>query len=494
MTVPTVPPHPSTHETLHDASRRELRDQVRRQQAHQFLRRRWLNSFFILLGAALGWVLPLVLLIWWQPDWWALRANWWWVLTFLVIQAGFLMSAKLLPGWGRGIVSELRGVTFSTAGVVSVAALTELMITHDWRALLVAAVLLPVAIVSQLLLRSVTKSLLLKLGWWGIRVVVYGAGLTGRKVLEGVREEPGLGYQVVAFFDDNPALIGTEVGGVPVVGPTTEWASDAPMAIVAMPGAPRGTQSVLLDGPLSVYRNVILIPELFDIQSLWTRSGDLGGMLGVQINHNLADPLMRRIKRLLSLLLVIGSAPFWVPVCSLVALLIWLEDRASPLYFQERLGLGGVSFKTWKFRTMVPNAEAVLQRHLAENPALQAEWDANFKLKRDPRITRVGGFLRKTSLDELPQLINVLKGEMALVGPRPLPAYHQHELPERVQRLRWEVRPGMTGLWQVSGRSDAGNEGMIRLDPYYIRNWSVWLDIVILMRTFQAVRRSAGAY
>ena len=136
----------------------------------------------------------------------------------------------------------------------------------------------------------------------------------------------------------------------------------------------------------------------------------------------------------------------------------------------------------------------MLQQKLAADPKLRAEWEQNFKLRQDPRITRIGRFLRKTSLDELPQLVNVLRGEMALVGPRPLPAYHQRELPLSVQRLRHEVHPDMTGLWQVSGRSDAGNEGMIQLDPYYVRNWSVWLDLVILLRTFRAVVRSAGAY
>jgi lipopolysaccharide/colanic/teichoic acid biosynthesis glycosyltransferase len=143
---------------------------------------------------------------------------------------------------------------------------------------------------------------------------------------------------------------------------------------------------------------------------------------------------------------------------------------------------------------MVPDADAALARALASDPVLRAEWNAHFKLERDPRITRVGAFLRKTSLDELPQLLNVLRGEMSLVGPRPLPRYHHDELEGRVAALRESVRPGITGLWQVSGRSDTGTLGMERWDPYYVRNWSLWLDLVILVRTVRVVLQRSGAY
>jgi lipopolysaccharide/colanic/teichoic acid biosynthesis glycosyltransferase len=174
-------------------------------------------------------------------------------------------------------------------------------------------------------------------------------------------------------------------------------------------------------------------------------------------------------------------------------LIIWLEDPSNPIFFQERIGRFGRPFKTWKFRTMMPDAERVLQRKLADDPILKEEWEANFKLRVDPRITRIGAFLRRTSLDELPQLINVLRGDMSLVGPRPLPRYHHNELSSQVKKLRAQVRPGVTGLWQVSGRSDIGNDGIEKWDSYYVRNWSVWLDAVILVRTVRAVIRAEGA-
>src|SRR5262249_18493061 len=161
-----------------------------------------------------------------------------------------------------------------------------------------------------------------------------------------------------------------------------------------------------------------------------------------------------------------------------ICVLILLEDRENPFYRQARAGHNGRLFHAYKFRTMVTNAQEALKSHLHRDPALRAGWEANMKLRRDPRITRLGRVLRITSLDELPQLFNVIMGEMALVGPRPLPAYHLEKLPAHVREERARVRPGLTGLWQVSGRSDAGNAGMVRWDPYYVRNWSIWLDVL----------------
>jgi lipopolysaccharide/colanic/teichoic acid biosynthesis glycosyltransferase len=220
----------------------------------------------------------------------------------------------------------------------------------------------------------------------------------------------------------------------------------------------------------------------------------LGGHAGLEIQQNLLDPLARITKRSFDLAFALATAPLWGPLCAGLGLLIWLEDRRSPLFRQERMGLRRRPFTAWKFRTMHPDAEALLQQRLAEDDGLRAEWAANFKLRRDPRITPIGRLLRRTSLDELPQMINVLRGEMSLVGPRPLPPYHFDELPERVKSLRDRVRPGLTGLWQVSGRSEAGQAGMARWDTYYVRNWSFWLDIIIFFRTARAVLTGHGAF
>ena len=204
--------------------------------------------------------------------------------------------------------------------------------------------------------------------------------------------------------------------------------------------------------------------------------------------------LSKRVKHILDFTLTVLFSPFWLPICGLIYLAIWMEDRKNPLFLQDRIGKDGKTFKTFKFRTMIPNAEEVLRKVLAENDELRQEWETFYKLRNDPRITKIGKFLRKTSLDELPQLINVLRGEMSLVGPRPLSTYHLDALPEEVVAVRELVKPGITGMWQVSGRSNSGNEGMKQWDPYYVKNWSLALDFTILYRTVSVVLKGDGAY
>lgn len=200
------------------------------------------------------------------------------------------------------------------------------------------------------------------------------------------------------------------------------------------------------------------------------------------------------IKHLLDFAIVLVAMPLWVPLCMVIYLLIWIEDRNNPLFLHERIGKDGRAFKTFKFRTMVPNAEEVLKKVLAEDDELREEWETFYKLRNDPRITKIGHFLRRTSLDEIPQLINVLRGEMALVGPRPISQYHLDALPEEVCNIRELVKPGITGMWQVSGRSESGNDGMKQWDPYYVKNWSLGLDFQILYRTVFVVLKQEGAY
>jgi undecaprenyl-phosphate galactose phosphotransferase len=175
-----------------------------------------------------------------------------------------------------------------------------------------------------------------------------------------------------------------------------------------------------------------------------------------------------------------------------IALLLKLEG-GNVLFSHQRIGKNNRKFDCYKFRSMVPNAEQQLHQLLQHNPSLKAQWDKEHKLKDDPRVSRIGAFLRRTSLDELPQLLNVLKSEMSLVGPRPI-------VQEELQKYGLEksyylmVRPGMTGLWQVSGRNDVDYETRVYLDAWYVKNWSLWYDLAILFKTIKVVFAKRGAY
>ncbi|MDP3740475.1 MAG: sugar transferase [Hyphomonadaceae bacterium] len=180
------------------------------------------------------------------------------------------------------------------------------------------------------------------------------------------------------------------------------------------------------------------------------------------------------------------------PILILLTILIKLNDKGPALYRQERVGLGGKTFRCLKFRSMVTDADARLAVHLGSNPAAAREWALNRKLRNDPRITSVGKFLRKSSLDELPQLFNILRGEMSLVGPRPVVAAElEHYQLARVHYLR--ARPGLTGLWQVSGRSDTSYRKRVELDRTYVLKWTFIRDISILLHTLPALLLRSGA-
>jgi lipopolysaccharide/colanic/teichoic acid biosynthesis glycosyltransferase len=243
------------------------------------------------------------------------------------------------------------------------------------------------------------------------------------------------------------------------------------------------------------FASIIVVPDLFGIQSLWITSRDLGGVLGLEVRKNLLVRSNRVLKRVLdysiALPLAILTAPF-VAICA-----AWIKILSpGPAFFrQQREGQDGKRITIQKLRTMYPDAERVLGEYLDEHPTEKALWSRFYKLKKDPRVLRgIGWFLRRYSLDELPQLWNVLKGDMSLVGPRPFPYYHLNSFPEGFRDLRRSVMPGVTGLWQVSERSDGDLQVQEAEDTYYIRNWSLWLDIYVLLRTVQTLLRPKGAY
>lgn len=329
--------------------------------------------------------------------------------------------------------------------------------------------------------------------------MILGAGETGRRIIRNLVTHHVLGYRPVVCLDDDPEKHG-ECEGVPVVGDLRDAADVASefridYAVIAMPGMPSAKLTSHLRTWSTIFPNIVIIPDLFGIASLWIETRDLGGVLGLEIRHNLLKPVNRWIKRAVdiavSALGLMAIAPF-VPVA-----ILWIRI-ASPgraFFVQEREGEKGKLIHIFKFRTMYPDAEQMLEHHLAANPEARAEWDQFCKLKDDPRvIPGIGRLLRKTSLDEIPQLWNILRGDMSLVGPRPFPAYHNRRFDPEFRALRTQVSPGLTGMWQVSARSDGDLGVQESLDSYYIRNWSLWLDLYLLIRTLRVVFSGQGAY
>ncbi|MFQ5616094.1 MAG: exopolysaccharide biosynthesis polyprenyl glycosylphosphotransferase [Anaerolineales bacterium] len=251
--------------------------------------------------------------------------------------------------------------------------------------------------------------------------------------------------------------------------------------------------SDIVDNQQSSFRRLIMIPNLQQISSFGATTNDLGGILGLDVRCNLLNPWERALKRVLDSVMVLVIGILISPLLFLLGTLVKLDSKGSVFYGHTRIGKNRRKFKAWKFQTMVSDADQVLDAYLAQNPGLRAEWETTHKLKNDPRVTRLGSILRKFSLDELPQLWNVLRCEMSLVGPRPIVEDEVKHYATRF-KLYTRVLPGITGMWQVSGRNDTTYEERVRLDEYYVRNWSIWLDIYILIRTIWVVMGRDGAY
>jgi Undecaprenyl-phosphate galactose phosphotransferase WbaP len=263
-------------------------------------------------------------------------------------------------------------------------------------------------------------------------------------------------------------------------------------AVFAMPQVRSEQLSRFVGRASLIFPYIVVIPNLNGTTTSAVIARDLGGTLGLEIKHNLLNPWAQRLKRAMDIGCVVVGGALILPFLLVLSLFVWLERRGPILYWDLRMGKDANTFWCVKFRTMVDEADAELQRLLEENSRLREEYLEYHKLRVDPRITPVGKFLRKTSLDELPQLWNVLRGEMSLVGPRPYKP-RESEVVGLSQDAILRVRPGITGLWQVSGRNSITFKQRIQMDVYYVRNWSIWLDLVVLIRTAETVVFRRGA-
>ncbi len=406
----------------------------------------------------------------------------------------------LYPGAGLSPVEELRRLVLGTT-TVWLASTAAIFLSKEGtsysRGVVVAAWLCSAGLVP--LARAVLRKALARQAWWGVPVLVLGAGRTGRMLAGNLKANPECGLRPVAYLDDDPEKGGVHCG-VPVAGPlemAPELAAKlgVKQAILAMPEIGGRQLSEVLERVGTPFSRLIVVPDMLGIATLWVSPKDLSGVLGLEVRQNLLMPANRWLKRAMDVALAVALGAPALAVVAAAA--VWIK-RASPgpaFYRQEREGKDGRRIRVAKLRTMHLDSESLLHRHLAENEAARHEWQEHFKLREDPRVVPgIGRWLRKTSLDELPQLWSVLKGEMSLVGPRPFPYYHLDGFEAGFRALRGRVVPGLTGLWQVSGRSNGDLAVQEAMDTYYIRNWSPWLDLHILARTVYVVAAGKGAY
>ncbi len=403
----------------------------------------------------------------------------------------YVLTGMSAPEELRRIVSAMTlvfvGVAASTFLVRGGEAYSRLTFFGAWAA---CGVLIPIG-------RTIVKKAVAPCKWWGRSTVILGAGKTATRIVREMVKRPQLGFKPVCIFDDDPVKIGTSIQGIPVIGgldlaPDIARQRGLKYAILAMPNMPHTRLLEIVEQHAHAFSHLIVIPDLFGFASLRVPAQDLGGTLGLEVRQQLLLPAPRAAKWILDMLLCLVGGIAILPFVAIIALMIKLESRGPVFYGHTRIGRNNLRFKAWKFRSMFKDADKMLDQYLKDHPELAEEWKANQKLKNDPRVTRMGRILRKTSLDELPQLWNVIKGEMSLVGPRPI-VDNEIEKYGNAFSLYLKVLPGLTGLWQVSGRSDTSYDDRVAMDTYYVRNWSVWMDLVIIAKTFP-VLLGRGAY
>ena len=343
------------------------------------------------------------------------------------------------------------------------------------------------------------KRIVTAVGVLQVPTVIVGAGKTAALLVEAFQQNMGAGYKIVGLIEDDPQPLAI-FQQYPIIG-TFAQAEDAIRhagvrnVLIAAPGLAREELLKLVYRLQPHVDNITFVPDLFgvpvgsmELETLFNEKTVL-----LKIRNNLAQGHNRLFKLMFDCLCSLAGIIVVMPLFLVLSILIYLDSPGPVVFAHRRVGQRGEMFPCYKFRTMVKNSQEVLEEYLANHPDAREEWDRDFKLKDDPRVTKIGRFLRKTSLDELPQFFNVLKGEMSLVGPRPIVEAEVERYGEYINDY-YLVRPGITGQWQVSGRNDIDYPERVQMDSWYVRNWSMWLDVIILMKTIKVVVARKGAY
>jgi len=429
---------------------------------------------------------------WVFPFRYYLAFAWLWLLPLLFLAVEGLYTQRRALWTEIGYLTKAIGL--SLAAVLAAVALTQQVVSRA-TVLLTGAnliILLPVV-------RFWTKRLLGILGLWRKRILVLGATATASLALRGLTVDPVLGYEVAGVLDDDPEKCGKPVGvygkqPVYVLGALSEARdqmerTQARDVLIAMPGLSEEKLLALVHGLQPYCESVYVVPQLWGLpmMNLQVDGFIRERVMILKLSNNLAKPWNTWSKRISDLLLGTVLALITFPFLLFLTVLIKLDSEGPGLFVQDRLGYRDSKFRCLKFRTMQTNGDMKLAQYIEGNPDAAEEWRRYAKLRSyDPRVTRLGHFLRKWSLDEFPQLWNVLKGEMSLVGPRPYLPQERERIGAELQTIL-SARPGITGFWQVSGRNQLTFDDRVQVEAWYVRNWTLWLDVIVLAKTLRAV-------
>jgi Undecaprenyl-phosphate galactose phosphotransferase WbaP len=384
----------------------------------------------------------------------------------------------LYPGYGLTAVKELEKMSKATTLVffllASASYLNKSFQEFSRSIMLIAWIL---AIIILPIVHFILRNLLSRTKWYGTPVIIFGDGAWATQIKSSLRAVRRLGWQVkdvvpINDIDTYQSQYGNHLIAILALSADT-WMGNTPRKLS------------------QYFRKLVLIQETEYFGSLWVKPLDLDSRLGLEFNYHLLEWPSRLLKLLVD---YIGAAILLIlffPFFALISLLIRIDSPGPVIFTQKRLGKDFKEFYVFKFRTMEDNAEQSLQELLQSNPKLRAEYEQFHKLEGDPRRTKIGRFLRRFSIDELPQLLNVLKGEMSLVGPR---AYLPSELSKMgtYDAIILRVKPSLTGWWQVMGHNETTFKNRLQMDEYYISNWSLWMDIFIMFKTLWVVIKGTG--
>lgn len=419
----------------------------------------------------------------------------WLPLTFLI----FLAQAKAYVTM-QPIIYTVRSIFYaSTYGLI--AYIVALYIFTDWMAPRSFFAVFWLVLLIMLYSERLLISLWLKHSHQLYEDVIFvGAGRTAERVLRYFQDDLGYRYHVIGFLDDKPIsdIIPNQYKLLGKISEAEKIVENSHVqnVIITVPGMELDKLKQLITVIQPHVRNLSYVPDLIgtpmagvEAQSLFSEE-----ILMLHMKNNLALRRNRIYKRLFDLILSVVGGIAISPIILLLVICIKLDSKGNVFYNADRIGKDGKHFKCYKFRSMYINGEEILKDYLAKNPEAAAEWREYAKLRDyDPRVTKAGMWMRKYSLDELPQILNVIKGDMSLVGPRPYLPREKEDIGEELSTITMSM-PGITGYWQVSGRNDVSFQDRVTMDAWYVRNWSVWLDIMYLAKTFTAVIFGKGAY